>query len=220
MKDFVHILFPDFCCVCDRYGHQVCRGCIPTLPLSKGSESIHIISPLSYRDARVRELLKSLKTRKDIELANTLGEYLYTSSQDLLSELTLTKNLRSSIIIPIPITKDRMHTRGFNQAELLAHAFAESYNRHSQTNNKVLFRSDVLIKTKDTEKQATVESREKRFINIQNSFAIHQQYEDLISGQYIILIDDITTTGATLLAARKTLLDAGAREVLCLAVAH
>ena len=81
---------------------------------------------------------------------------------------------------------------------------------------------DFLIKPKETEHQARIENRKERLKNIQGSFAVKNTANNInsIKNKNIILIDDITTTGATLAEARKVLKQAGARKVIAFTVAH
>ncbi len=82
--------------------------------------------------------------------------------------------------------------------------------------------NNILIKIKETEHQARIKDRRVRLKNLIGSFAIKsdKQNKNIIKGRNIILIDDITTTGATLSEARKILKQAGARKVIAFTVAH
>ncbi len=84
------------------------------------------------------------------------------------------------------------------------------------------FANDILIKPKDTEHQARIKDRRVRLKNMTGTFAVKnlEKSASLIKNRNIILIDDITTTGATLNEARKTLRQAGARKVIAFTVAH
>ena len=92
----------------------------------------------------------------------------------------------------------------------------------SISNDDLILRSDILIKPKETEHQARIRDRRIRLKNMVGSFAIKniQQNETLLKNKNIILIDDITTTGATLSEAKKVLRHAGARKVIAFTVAH
>ena len=72
--------------------------------------------------------------------------------------------------------------------------------------------------TKNTEHQARIKDRRARLKNLSGSFAVKN--EGLIKNKNIILIDDITTTGATLAEAKKILKQAGVRKVIAFTVAH
>jgi predicted amidophosphoribosyltransferase len=76
----------------------------------------------------------------------------------------------------------------------------------------------TLEKTLDAEKQSSMGSAEKRRANIAGAYKAADP--ELVEGKRILLIDDIVTTGSTLSECAKTLLSAGAAEVLCAAVAR
>ncbi|KKU76429.1 MAG: hypothetical protein UY03_C0035G0001, partial [Parcubacteria group bacterium GW2011_GWA2_47_64] len=72
-------------------------------------------------------------------------------------------------------------------------------------------------KCKDTGSQTKMDTRKKRLENLKGCFVADGK---AVEGRNIILIDDVATTGATLVEARKTLLRAGARKVIAFTVAH
>ena len=84
--------------------------------------------------------------------------------------------------------------------------------------------NNILIKIKETEHQARIKNRNVRLKNLIGSFVIKSDKQNknvnLIRNRNIILIDDITTTGATLKEAQKILKQAGARKVIAFTVAH
>ena len=78
--------------------------------------------------------------------------------------------------------------------------------------------SNILTKTRETPTQVSLGDRAERLENLKNAFAVRAP--EKVRGAHVVLVDDVTTTGATLLEARGELLRAGARKVTCLAVAH
>ncbi len=123
------------------------------------------------------------------------------------------ENFRESILIPIPLSPARYRERGFNQAELICRELV-SLNPEAD----LKFYSDVLIKPRDTLHQAHIGNRSTRLKNLIGSFSII--HPEKIKGRNIILIDDVTTTGATLSEARKILKRGGARKVIAFTIAH
>jgi competence protein ComFC len=102
-------------------------------------------------------------------------------------------------IIPIPNTKRSERKRGYNQALLLAEAYAQ-YSRIPYSNK-------VLIKNEDVKTQVGLSAHERKQ-NIKNAFQANSCL-DLT----LLLIDDVCTTGATMESAAHALKEAGAREV-------
>ena len=123
------------------------------------------------------------------------------------------ENFRDALLVPIPLSGSRLRERGFNQALLLCESLVALDN-----NQNFKLEKNVLIKPKETEHQAKIEDRQKRLKNIIGSFAVKNP--ELIQKKNIILIDDITTTGATLHEAKKILRAAGARKVIAFTIAH
>jgi predicted amidophosphoribosyltransferase len=78
--------------------------------------------------------------------------------------------------------------------------------------------SNILSKPRETEHQAHIENRTERLKNIIGSFGVKNI--SIIKNRNIILIDDITTTGATLAEAKKTLKQSGAKKIIAFTVAH
>ena len=111
--------------------------------------------------------------------------------------------------MPIPAHRARARERGYNQAELLARAFSEQISFPLD--------ADILIKTKDTPSQISLKGRE-RLWNVKDSFGV--QNAAALEGRTILLVDDISTTGATLSEAARVLKQAGAKKVIGLVVAR
>ena len=125
--------------------------------------------------------------------------------------LKLIKNLAGSgkgyIFVPAPLSQKRLSQRGYNQAELLAKLVGE------KTGLEV---ADILGRRHVKKSQVEVADKEERRNNIKNVFSVSK---DAKVPENIILIDDVITTGATVLEATKVLKRAGAKKVVVFAVA-
>ena len=108
-----------------------------------------------------------------------------------------------------PMTKQREEERGYNQAEVLADEFCKIVG--------LPIVKDVLIKTKETARQATISNAKERRENLKGSFKAVNK--DKIKNKNILLIDDVMTTGATVEALCEVLIKAGAKSVTVLTVA-
>jgi predicted amidophosphoribosyltransferase len=87
-----------------------------------------------------------------------------------------------------------------------------------QTDFETQLATNIITKKHTSTKQSHTESRIERFTNIQNVFSL--QHNNTIHNRCIIIIDDVITTGATMSVVRQLLLEAGARHVICIALAH
>lgn len=114
---------------------------------------------------------------------------------------------QSFILVPIPMPKLRKHIRGYNQSEILARNIASQCSMQMDLS--------LLARHTRPERQVKVASRKKRLLNQRGTFSCEN-----VQGKRILLIDDVTTTGATLMEARKVLLKAGAHEVRAFTIAH
>lgn len=117
-------------------------------------------------------------------------------------------SFKQPIILPVPLHPRRLRRRGYNQSALLAQQL--SHITAWET------RADVLVRTRSTKSQVETKSREDRLRNMQEAFAVRDQ----IAGRHILLVDDVCTTGATLLACRAALLAAGAANITAVVVAR
>ena len=171
------------------------------------------IFPLyDYRHPLVKKSIWLLKYKNKRNVAEIFAESLYGRILEELADLSRMENFRDPVIIPIPLAKKRMHERGFNQSLLISKKISKL------SSGNLILEKDVLIKPKDTEHQARIENRNERLKNIVGSFRVIN--EEKIKNRNIILIDDVTTTGATLGEAKKVLKQAGARKVIAFTVAH
>ncbi len=211
VSTFLDILFPPRCVFCRKFlrtsQHTVCDNCLKTLPYTKdggekkGEFFSVCIAPLYYEDD-VRESLHRFKFKGATGYSKTYGKLL----ADCISE-----NLagRYDLISWVPLSRNRLHERGYDQSMLLAMATALELDDVAVS---------TLDKTLEAEKQSLMGSAEKRRANISGAYQAVDPV--LVDGKRILLIDDIVTTGSTLSECAKTLLAAGASEVLCAAVAR
>lgn len=111
-------------------------------------------------------------------------------------------------IVPIPLHPKKERQRGFNQSTYIARLLSSYMN--------IPLLTDALIRIRQTKTQAFI-SKDKRVENVQNSFLVSNP--EKIKGKNILLIDDVSTSGATLNAAAQELKKEGARHIVGLVVA-
>lgn len=172
-------------------------------------DSGEILSFFDYNDKAVKQLIWSLKYKRKKESAKTLAEVLHEYLLEEIGDLELFEDFTDPLLIPIPLSKQRLRERGYNQTELIAVELSK--------NNVYKLNTKCLIRIKNTESQTT-KNKEERMENLKNAFAVRNK--DLIQNKNIILLDDVVTTGSTLKEAKETLLKNGAKNVLAIAVAH
>lgn len=212
---FWDLLFPRRCLSCGKEGASFCSACRGKIPLRGGFSHEGIFSLWEYGHPDVRNAITSLKYKNKRPVAKDIADSLSDALLEHLADKSVFSNPVSPplyLLIPIPLSKERFKKREYNQAELLA--------KELSLKNPTSFVLDTasLQKTRDTGAQVTVGEREKRLRNMRGAFTVTNA--ESIRGRTILLIDDVTTTGATLAEARRALLKAGARLVYGITVAH
>lgn len=114
------------------------------------------------------------------------------------------------VVTPVPTTVVRMRERGYNQAELLAAAYAR---RIGVPARNLLTRAAA--RTTQTALQPAARSA-----NVAGAFAVVAGGRAVLMGSHVILIDDVLTTGATAVECARTLIEAGAIRVSVLTFAR
>ena len=114
----------------------------------------------------------------------------------------------AEMLLPMPLARERLRERGFNQALELARRLAPG---------KV--RADLLLRLRDTPAQSAL-PRAARLRNVRDAFAVAPGRQPLLAGRRVVLVDDVMTSGASLHAAAQALRDAGAGHVTGLVLAR
>ncbi|MFZ3159250.1 MAG: ComF family protein [Rhodoferax sp.] len=114
----------------------------------------------------------------------------------------------ADLLLPMPLSRQRLQVRGYNQALLLAQQL------HARK-----ARVDLLLRIADTPAQHTLK-REQRLTGLAHSFAVDPLKVSLLQGARLVLVDDVMTTGASLYAAARVLKAAGAAHITGLVIAR
>ena len=206
--------------MCGQRGADLCIKCLANSPIAERESAKWVFSLFDYRHPPIKKSLWLFKYKGKKRLASIFAEVMYDKIVEELSELSVMENFRDPILIPIPLSKKRYRERGYNQTELICKKLIKINNLRPGVDMQL--ENNILIKPKETEHQARIHNRRERLENIIGSFAIKntKKKSELIKNRNIILIDDITTTGATLAEAKKTLKKEGVRKVIAFTVAH
>ena len=213
LDTILNIIFPVNCISCKEKGLLLCSKCLLLSP-SPDRKSADWIFPLfDYRHPPIKKAIWLLKYKGKRQMANIFAEVMHTMILEELADLSIFENFDEPILIPIPLSPKRKRERGFNQAMLLCNELVKS-----DKNKNFVLEKNILLKPKDGEHQARILDRDKRLKNIVGSFCVKNP--EIIKNRNIILIDDVTTTGATLSEAKKTLRQAGAKKIIAFTIAH
>ena len=196
------IIFPSYCYLCKSEGDPLCDTCLSKRARAYDTPSPCITPLYSFKDQKIKKIIHAIKYFHRKDLVAPLARHL---AQEITAP-----HPSSTIIIPIPMPRLRKYLRGYNQAEELGRAI--STNLHIPMETNILVRNKKVHKSR----QVIMHSRSERLKNQHNAFMVQTS----VQGLSVILIDDVTTTGATLLEARKVLLDAGAVSVQAYTLAH
>ena len=215
LDKILNLLLPQKCIGCGKNEKIICEECLDLA--SKNEENIGIdnFAVFSYKNKAVKDAISLLKYKKAFSVSKTLGKYLYEAVLEEISQVkSMHQNLDDEkiIIIPVPLHQNRLKNRGYNQSELLAKEIIEN-NKEDFTLN-----IEVLKRIKETESQVSKMSRENRLNNLKGAFSVVKPEE--VKNKIILLIDDVITTGSTVKECRETLIKAGAKKVLAIALAH
>lgn len=209
----LNILFPVSCIGCRTQGLRFCASCLECLPLATKPEDAWSHAVFAYQTNAMREAIWRFKYHNARDLGELFAPALADAIIETFEDGLYVSRQEQYLLVPIPLHERRLKERGYNQSELLARAVTH----HIELPNLRLA-ADILVRTRATKPQARNDTRPERLKNMRNAFAVTPRIS--LKGSVVILIDDVTTTGATIAEARKTLLAAGARDVIAFALAH
>lgn len=168
-------LNPNECCVCCGYplpaGSSACTACRPAGYSFKGVCAVDIYS------GQIKKALKKFKYGGKKYLAGVLGELI-------ARQVRSAKWPVFDAVVPIPLHRERLAERGYDQALLLAHVVGDVLALPVRTD---------LIRLKLTQSQTKLCSQ-MRWQNVEDAFAVLPERKP---GKRILLVDDLLTTGAT-----------------------
>jgi ComF family protein len=221
------LLFPPRCVLCGRHGAALCDVCAGALPCaepprcprcwsprrlgsgcrrcdesaSAGPGVAGLRSPYVFKGG-ARELVHALKYHYHSALASTMGELMARYLRD--------NSLPADVLAPVPLHPRRQRARGYNQSFLLAREVSRRLD--------LPLAAATLVRRSDTPPQARTAGGEARRRNVAGAFDCRP---GAVAGRRVLLVDDVTTTGATLDAcARALLAKGGASSVWALTFAR
>lgn len=211
INSILNFLFPQKCIGCGKKNEILCEECLKRIDWPSLIKENNIFSASDYNDEIIKKAIWMLKYRGIKGLAEPLAELMF---RRLWPKIDKTDWL----IAPIPISPKSLKKRGFNQAELIGQEFAKKIQTSDVDAKNIGCLTNVLYKIKETPSQVSIKNRKERLSNLKGSFSVKNP--ELIKNKNIILIDDVSTTGATLAEARKILKSSGAKKVISLVVAR
>lgn len=213
-EKILDLLFPKKCVCCGKMGSFLCGICKKEITkvksgscpncnrLSKKGKFCQTCRPktsltgvlfcLYFSEEKTKKLLHEFKYGGIYGISEILG--------NMMAEKIIEENLSVDLITFVPISKKRQRKRGFNQTQLLAKEISD------KTGIKML---PLVKKIKETKSQVGLKKKERQS-NLGGAFI---GLEQSLRGKKILLVDDVYTTGTTMLECGKALRSMGAKEV-------
>ncbi|MCL2110601.1 ComF family protein [Microgenomates group bacterium] len=206
---------PHTCLCCGNFFRsalRLCPACADRIVFYHGAHSSKDMSVwgdiyldeyevMAHYDPVLGTLIRHLKYTGIQPLANLLGEWLWWWCK-LPWEVDL--------ICHVPLHPQRFSQRGFNQSLLLARVLSEKSN---WTRLPLLERRIYTL----NQAAADHQTRQKQLHGV---FATRAQFQEVVKGKTVLIVDDVMTTGSTFNQCARALKEAGARHVVAVALAH
>src|SRR6202158_1279603 len=203
LEQLLDFVVPVRCAACEAHGAAICSECANEFAASppvtrQARDGTPPIVALGAYSGRLARAIRTIKFGGRRSAAHWLGTLLG-------------KNLRmpADVVVSVPLHAARLRERGFNQAALVAQAFAETL--------AIPFIPDALRRTVDTRAQSTLALGRRRE-NVVRAFAPGPQAA-LLWDRRVLLVDDVVTSGATLAACAVTIHECRPRDIVGCALA-
>ena len=210
ISHLLDLLFPPRCIFCGkimaRTGDGLCQSCAKNLPFIEDGKILRKIGKYTcavtfYYEGAVQQGIRAMKFYGKGHRTLGFAPYIArTAAEHLGGEF--------DAVTYVPVHFLRRMRRGFDQSKLLASAAVDIWDTELLT---------TLRKKRNNPPQSTVKDPEARRKNVQNVYAA--VHPEAFRGKRLLLIDDVVTTGNTLIACADELLAAGAESVVCIALA-
>jgi ComF family protein len=197
-------LFPPICVSCnsEKTNTNICNHCVEKISVNREITQPWIFSLYRYRTEEMNSCIRHIKNFPDQEIVQQLLLKKKIMIIGWVTGITRYNKVSKVILVPVPLHQSRFIERGYNQAEIIAQALQNVLKLH--TNNIVIEIDTKLIKkSKKTDKQALIHDRKVRLKNIHDAFSINTENLSFIENSIVIIIDDITTTGGTMVEMRQ-----------------
>ncbi len=205
ISKILSVLFPPQCYLCHKEETPLCSSCLGYCKRALSSPALYNTSIYDFQDPSIKKIIHAIKYFNRRDLIEPLTEKL---AKEIRMTIGNKPSSNSWILIPIPMPTFRKYMRGYNQAELIA--------RSLEKQCQLAVSTDILARSHSLRRQVTARTRNERMKNQHNSFKVIKTVKNM----NIILVDDVTTTGATLQEARNVLLRSGAKDVKAVTIAH
>lgn len=206
-RDILQLVFPRICVTCHnsltRNEHHLCTHCILDLPQTRFHESPdNALAKTFWGRLAIEQAFSFLYFRKGNSVQHILHEIKYNNNTELATfigryygSILSASGIQTDGIVAIPLHKNKLRKRGYNQSEKIVEGMCESMNTPNLSKH--------IERKKATETQ-TRKSRFDRWENVEEVFCLKEP--EPFYGKRIMLMDDVITTGATIEACGSELI--------------
>jgi len=178
----------------------------PINPQEHEACGVRITTLMQYHDRAVEDCIRALKYDRSESAAALLASLLADYLREEIAQMKAFST-KEIVLVPVPLHSSRLKERGFNQIERVLENLPQEFKDGTLSR----IETQALIRTRATPQQTRL-SRSERLKNVAGAFELIKQLDNTA----VILIDDVTTTGATLAATARPL----EKGALLLALAH
>lgn len=224
-KNLISLFFPEACPCCENLlganEAVICSFCRHDLPLTQhhlnpeneafkkfyGKIDVQYVSTMLYfhKKGLVQKLIHNLKYRHNENIGTVLGKWYATDLKDIIAVQSI------DAIVPVPLHRKKLKSRGYNQNTTFCKALA--------TDLDLDFEEKLLVRTKFSKTQS-----QKIFVerthDLNDTFQVAFNQNHV--GKHYLLVDDVLTTGTTLEACCRALLQIPQVKIsiVCMAMSH
>lgn len=198
LNENIEYILPPYCFVCGRkVGDNfndisaekiLCRDC------RKSAIYFNSLRSVVFYESVIKDLIHYYKYNKFTNLKNFFSRFILK----YLKENNFYFDKKFDFIIPVPLHKNKLKQRGFNQSFLICENIGKNLN--------IPVLDNYLIRIKETKSQFNLK-RTERIENIKNAFGLNETKDiKILNGKNILLIDDVSTTNITINECSRTLI--------------
>jgi len=163
----------------------------------------------SYKNQYIHDIVLESKTTGTMECITIIGCAFFEMILDISTDIDI-GTTKKSVVVSVPTHQSKVRSRGFNHL----HDILDVVSKEKSMNSFTV--SQKALSAIRTTKDQVGKTKTERIENLKGAFSAD---ENIVKGKVVFVIDDVTTTGATLNEARRALLCAGARKVIPIAFA-
>jgi len=215
ITDFFNVFFPDLCIVCNNHlikqEELICSRCLLHLPKTHyHNDRDNPVAQLFWGRTKIEHAASYFRFNKGSHYQDMMHKFKYHGKKEIGYVLgkSYGNQLRFSsfsdvdVIVPVPLHKNKLKKRGYNQSEWIGKGLSETM--------KIPLDVKSLVRAVATETQ-TRKSRFERWKNVESIFKITN--EEVFVGKHVLIVDDVVTTGSTLEACANVLLELNGTKV-------